>query len=78
MNKFINVNSHNTHMANITLSLSDNIYKKIKKHKEIKWSEVARSAIEMKLKELEEADYRKYSLKRLSEEGEDAREIFDF
>lgn len=78
MNKFLNVNSHNTHMANITLSISDNIYKKIKKHKEIKWSEVARSAIEEKLKQLEERDYRQYSLKRLAEEGEDAKEIFDF
>lgn len=72
------MNPHNTHMANITLSVSEDIYKKIKKHKEIKWSEVARKAIEEKLKQIEETDYRKYSLKRLSEEGEDAKEIFDF
>jgi len=65
-------------MANMTLSLSDEIYKKIKKHNEIKWSEVARRAIEEKLKQIEEADYRKYSLKRLVEEGQDAKEIFDF
>jgi hypothetical protein len=47
--KFINfVNSHNTHsenMANITLSIPENLYQLIKKHKEVKWSEIARQAM---------------------------------
>jgi predicted CopG family antitoxin len=32
-------------MPNITLSISDEIYKKMKKYSEIKWSEVVRKAI---------------------------------
>ena len=36
-------------MANITLSVPDNIHKKMKHFSEIKWSEVARKAIIEKL-----------------------------
>lgn len=32
-------------MPNITLSLPDDVYKKMKKHFQVKWSEVARRAI---------------------------------
>lgn len=32
-------------MANITLSIPDKIHKIMKKHKEMRWSEVARAAI---------------------------------
>ncbi len=32
-------------MPNITLSVSEEVYELIKKHPEIKWSEVARQAI---------------------------------
>ena len=32
-------------MAHITLSISDEIYEQMKKHPEIKWSEVARQSI---------------------------------
>ncbi len=32
-------------MPNITLSIPEELYKKMKKHKEIKWSEIARKAI---------------------------------
>jgi hypothetical protein len=31
-----------------------------------------------KLRHLEEAKYRKYALKRLQKEGEDAKELFEF
>lgn len=40
-------------MPNITLSVSEDIHKEMKKHKEIRWSEIAREAISehaMKLK----------------------------
>ena len=40
-------------MPNITLSIPEDIHKEIKKHKEIRWSEIARRAISdhaMKLK----------------------------
>ena len=39
-------------MANITLSMPDNISKQMKKFSEVKWSEVARKAIIEKLDRL--------------------------
>ena len=64
-------------MANITLYIPDELYEKMKKHKEIKWSEIARQAIEVFIQQLEEAELRTYALKRLAE-GESAEELFDF
>jgi len=43
-------------MANITLSLQDILLKMMRKHPEINWSEVARQAIQQKLKDLELLD----------------------
>ena len=43
-------------MVNMTLSLAEQIYKEMKKHTEVKWSDVARSAIKKKLAELEIMD----------------------
>jgi metal-responsive CopG/Arc/MetJ family transcriptional regulator len=43
-------------MANITLSLSEELYQKLKNHPEIRWSEVARKAIQQYLDELELLD----------------------
>ncbi len=40
-------------MVNMTLSVSEQIYKKMKKYTMIKWSDVARLAFEKKLIELE-------------------------
>ncbi len=40
-------------MANITLSVPDDLHQKMKRHSEIKWSEVARRAIEKKVHDLE-------------------------
>jgi len=39
------VSSHRTHMTNITLSIPDDIRERMRKHPEIKWSEVVRRAI---------------------------------
>lgn len=39
-------------MANMTLSIPDELYKEMKWHSEIKWSEVARKAFEKKVSEL--------------------------
>ena len=41
-------------MPNITLSIPDDIYRKMKKYSEIKWSEVVRKAIVDYLRKLEE------------------------
>ena len=40
-------------MTNITLSIDDEVYKKMKKYSEIKWSEFVRKIIERRLKDLE-------------------------
>ena len=64
----------------MTLAVRDEIHKIMKKHPEIKWTEIARSAIEKKAKMLmkEEDPWRVYAMKRWSEEGEDAHELFEF
>ena len=45
--------SHNPHMANVTLSVPEELYRKMKKRSEIRWSEVARRAIAEELEKLE-------------------------
>lgn len=40
-------------MVNITLSISDVLYKKMAKHREFNWSEVARQAIAEKVEDSE-------------------------
>jgi predicted CopG family antitoxin len=40
-------------MANITLSVPEEMFEKMKRHTELKWSEIARQAFERKLKEIE-------------------------
>ncbi|MBI4360191.1 hypothetical protein HY572_00265 [Candidatus Micrarchaeota archaeon] len=40
-------------MTNITLSVNDAVYKKMKNHSEIKWSEFVRKAIQQRIEELE-------------------------
>jgi len=43
-------------MPNLTLSLTMELYEAMKKHPEIRWSEVARQAIAKRLKDLETLD----------------------
>ncbi len=43
-------------MTNMTLAVSEQLYKKMKKHTELKWSDIARLAFEKKLMELELVD----------------------
>ncbi len=43
-------------MTNITLSIDDKVYRKMKKYSEIKWSEFVRKAIEKRIDELERLD----------------------
>lgn len=66
-------------MVNMTMAIPKELHKIMKTHPEIKWTEVARQAIERKAKllEMEEKDpLRLYAYKRLAEEGEDAEKIF--
>mgnify|MGYP001581843333 CR=1 FL=1 len=39
-------------MANITLSIPEDMHKEISRHPEIKWSEIVRQAFNKKIKEL--------------------------
>lgn len=43
-------------MVNITLSIPEDLHKKMKKHSEIRWSEVVRSAIKERMEDLELMD----------------------
>ncbi|ADC66043.1 conserved hypothetical protein [Ferroglobus placidus DSM 10642] len=58
-------------MPNITLSIPEDIYRKIKKYSEIKWSEVIRRAIVDYLKKLEESKTEISAKELLDELGED-------
>jgi hypothetical protein len=40
-------------MTNITLSIEESVYKKMRKHSEIKWSEFVRKSIKKRINELE-------------------------
>ncbi len=40
-------------MPNITLSIPDSLHKKLKKHREIRWSEVMRAMLEKRLEDFE-------------------------
>ncbi len=43
-------------MANMTLSIPDELHKKMKKFSELRWSEIARKAIEQRVNDLEALD----------------------
>lgn len=40
-------------MPNITLSLPEDLHRKMKQHKEVRWSEVVRRILEEKIRDLE-------------------------
>ncbi len=67
-------------MVNMTMAIDEKMHKLMKKHPEIKWTEVARKAFEKKLSELEKEQdpWRKYAYKRWADEGVDAHELFEF
>ena len=60
-------------MANITLAIPNDIYIKMKKYKEIRWSEVVRRAIVEYIKKLEEGGFELTTRELLEELGEDFR-----
>ncbi|HLC68798.1 MAG TPA: hypothetical protein VJH24_03070 [Candidatus Bilamarchaeaceae archaeon] len=39
-------------MTNMTLSIPEELYKEMQRHRDLKWSEVAREAFEKKIREL--------------------------
>ena len=40
-------------MTNITLSIDDKVYKRMKKYSEVKWSEFVRKCVQKRIEELE-------------------------
>ena len=64
-------------LPNITLSIPDDIYKKMKKYSEIKWSEVVRKAIVDYLKKLEESKTEISTKDLLKELGNDFKKSLD-
>lgn len=40
-------------MANMTLSVPEELHKRMKQHTELKWSDIARQAFEKKVREIE-------------------------
>lgn len=67
-------------MVNMTLAIPKELHEKMKKHSEIKWTQVAREAIQKKLTilETEKDPWKLYAHKRWAEEGVDAHELFEF
>ena len=65
---------HKIHMAHITLSIPDDLYREIKKHPHIKWSQAAREGIKQQLSQLGGVISGKDFLKRLNPETRRALE----
>ena len=61
-------------MPNITLSIPEDVYRKMKKYGEVRWSEVVRKAIVEYLRRLEEGGFELTTRELLDELGEDFRE----
>ena len=61
-------------MPNITLSIPEDVYRRMKKYREVKWSEVVRKAIVEYLKRLEERGFEETTVELLDELGEEFKE----
>lgn len=74
--KGLYVSTHTTHkviiMANMTLTVPQELHKRMKQHTELKWSDVARQAFERKVEELE---FMEKALKNSKLTEEDAERI---
>jgi len=68
-------------MVNMTMAIPQELHDVMKKHSEIKWTEVARKAIEEKAKELEEEkrQWKKHAQEHAVKRGwSEAHELFEF
>ena len=52
-------------MTNITLSIDDEVYNKMKKYSEIKWSEYVRKVIQKRIEELDKVNSEIYADQKL-------------
>lgn len=68
-------------MVNMTMAIPEQLHKVMKRHAEIKWTEVARQAIEKKARELEEekVQWMKHGQEHAVKRGwSEAHELFEF
>ncbi|HZX20380.1 MAG TPA: hypothetical protein VFF13_05185 [archaeon] len=67
-------------MVNMTMAIKEKTHKVMKKHPEIKWTEIARQAIEKKATtiEIEKDSWRKYALKHALEDWDEADDLIDY
>ncbi len=68
-------------MVNMTMAIPEQLHKVMKKHAEIKWTEVARQAIEKKAREVEEEKmiWMKHAHEHAVKRGwSEAHELFKF
>ncbi|MFH1751815.1 MAG: hypothetical protein ABH821_02655 [archaeon] len=71
-------------MVNMTLAIPEHIYKAMKEHNEIKWTEIARQAITRKISELKrnkrdhDPELREYALRHALEDWSPADELFKY
>ena len=66
-----------THMTNMTLSVPEEMHRKMKKHSEIKWSDVARQAFAEKLENEEQLAWMDKVLSKSKMTEKDVEEIGD-
>lgn len=65
-------------MTNVTLSIDDKVYKRMRKYSEIKWSEFIRKKIQERLDELESLDMdRKDTLLCMLASENSLKEVWD-
>ncbi|MBI5798035.1 hypothetical protein HZA98_03990 [Candidatus Woesearchaeota archaeon] len=66
-------------MTNITLSIEESVYKKMRKYSEIKWSEFVRKVIKKRIEDLEKIEQhpQKESIMTMLASGEVLREDWD-
>lgn len=65
-------------VVNVTLSMPNEYYNSMRKYSEIKWTEIMRNAVIIKLRELEDAKLKQDLLYKAAENWDDARELFKF
>ncbi len=65
-------------VVNVTFAIDEMTHAFMKRHKEIKWTEVLRAALVKKTREImqQEDPARAYMYKRIEDEGDDANELF--
>ena len=66
-------------MTNMTFAVSDEVYKAMKRHSEIKWSEIARRAIIDYLSRIDEnKQWKKIAAKKALTNWSEAGDLFEF